>query len=227
MLVNDRQLIFDTSILTTEQAEEARTASSLCHAGIAEIEYRQCRERLSATLGRPASPDDVAACFQERIEAHRAVAAKESLIRFMVPFGVRLDDYDRLRQLLAERFGREPTTREVKTALWDSLPPSRSVYLQRAVDAHCDGLDPLAYKRAGALKLLEELQASGAKFVRVLVQSNACSACKELDGAVLSIDDAMTQMPIPCPSCTFGCSEDSRFAWCRCMYIGRWRPVDA
>lgn len=54
--------------------------------------------------------------------------------------------------------------------------------------------------------------------VQILTSDNSCPECKKLEGKILTIEQALSQMPIPCNNCTFEL-EDGKPGWCRCTYI--------
>ncbi|MDP2643566.1 MAG: hypothetical protein Q8P24_01360 [Desulfobacterales bacterium] len=53
-------------------------------------------------------------------------------------------------------------------------------------------------------------------------KDKSCENCRKLEGMILSINDAMIDMPIPCEDC---CSHlfDKAHTFCRCHYVGAQR----
>lgn len=64
---------------------------------------------------------------------------------------------------------------------------------------------------------LMKYKQQGVKKVRI-ISPGGCSACIGLMGKILTIDDALKEMPIPAKHCTFDLHDISQ-GWCRCMYL--------
>lgn len=64
---------------------------------------------------------------------------------------------------------------------------------------------------------LLEYKRSGLEKVRV-VSVGGCQACIDIMGKVLTIDDALKEMPIPVNECTFKLHSKVP-GWCRCRYV--------
>lgn len=58
---------------------------------------------------------------------------------------------------------------------------------------------------------------SGSEKVRI-VSVGGCQACIDMMGKVLTIDDALKEMPIPVKECTFKLHGKIP-GWCRCRYV--------
>jgi hypothetical protein len=65
------------------------------------------------------------------------------------------------------------------------------------------------YQRSGGIKRVE-ISAAG--------RGNACPACQRLDGKVLTLEDALRTMPLPCRDCTM-VVVGNRPGFCRCLYL--------
>ena len=55
--------------------------------------------------------------------------------------------------------------------------------------------------------------------VKILATSESCKACKKQDQKVITIEDALKEMPIPCKDCTYELSGSGNLGWCRCTYV--------
>ncbi len=66
------------------------------------------------------------------------------------------------------------------------------------------------------MRLLEYMR-SGLELVRV-VSVGGCQACIDMMGKVLTINEALKEMPIPVKDCTFKLHGKIP-GWCRCRYI--------
>lgn len=141
-------------------------------------------------------------------------------------YGVTNDDASRKRAELSASLGRKPNRIEVIQALYDDLlvhadPRQRSsMYIGLAVEYHIAGLNPFAMKEEVARIRLADCRTG---YVRIL-STKGCEACRALDGQVLTVDEALEQMPIPCRDCTYGISDTEPFGWCRCMYVSVRKP---
>jgi hypothetical protein len=141
-------------------------------------------------------------------------------------YGVTNDDASRKRAELSATLGRKPNRIEVIHALYDDLLADadaqrrKMLYIGLAVEYHVAGLDPFPIKREVARSTLVGLHSD---YVRIL-SSKGCEACRALDGRVMTVDEALKQMPIPCRDCTYGVSETEPFGWCRCMFIAARKP---
>jgi hypothetical protein len=66
-------------------------------------------------------------------------------------------------------------------------------------------------------ELMEYKTQWGIKKVRITTSADPCPACKKLDGKVLTIQQALKTMPIPCKECTTTVLG-KREGFCRCNY---------
>ena len=167
------------------------------------------------------------------LERERVRSTKRWLKRLDERFGVSDKDFDRHRKMLRERFGQEPGDGDVLWSLFHGV-------LDRSMkDGNSRTLSRLYFEMARFL--YEE----GRDFSHLLVQSHrmelmdyrdviswgfvervhiatkddrSCQACKRLQGTVLTIEEALANMPVPCKECTYELRKGSP-GWCRCMYL--------
>ncbi|MFH1686417.1 MAG: hypothetical protein ABIE70_02720 [bacterium] len=52
--------------------------------------------------------------------------------------------------------------------------------------------------------------------------NDSCSACRQLEGHILTIEAAIRDAPIPCQDCAF--ETNNGIGWCRCTYLPVIRP---
>ena len=65
---------------------------------------------------------------------------------------------------------------------------------------------------------LEHMKVNDVKKVKILTaKKESCPYCRELEGIILTIYDALKLMPIPHPKCTHKLYDDNQ-GWCRCLY---------
>ncbi len=53
--------------------------------------------------------------------------------------------------------------------------------------------------------------------VQILTRPDSCSFCRQQNARILTIDDALTEMPIPKKNCSHQLEQD-KSGWCRCTY---------
>ena len=221
VLVNVKQRLFDSTILTAKQAEEARLVRRLFYAGgISDETYLQHKEALRARTGVDPTPGDLERELQPQIERHQT---QSRVLRFMESLGASVADYERHEALLQGRPGRGPVSEQIRQSLWQELLERSSkpeyVYQALAHDQHLNGENPYDAKRAAALIKLNKMLEIGIASVRIMAASDSCARCRKQNGRVLSIKEAIRRPPIPCKGCTFGRSESEPFGWCRCLYF--------
>ena len=136
-------------------------------------------------------------------------------------YGVTEADYEEKRATLTDMLGRWPNHIEVITALYDDLLKRAGSDRQRgslnnslAVEYQVAGLDPFPFKQESKRC---ELKAKIGKYVRIL--GGRCDGCKAQDGRILTVQEALSEMPLPCPRCTFGVTETEPYPWCVCLYV--------
>lgn len=99
--------------------------------------------------------------------------------------------------------------------------------------AHTDDFEGITYRMAiflnkqgvdcfHVLRGLAEIKVAkfkkrNIKKVKITNFSDSCSHCKEISNKVISIDEAIKQMPIPCKKCSYKI-YDRKNNFCRCDY---------
>jgi DNA-directed RNA polymerase subunit RPC12/RpoP len=75
-----------------------------------------------------------------------------------------------------------------------------------------------ALKESRKMELLD-FKRIGIKKVRILTAGeHACQACQKLSGKVITVEDALKDMPLPCEECSFSLYSDNP-GFCRCSYV--------
>ena len=73
-------------------------------------------------------------------------------------------------------------------------------------------------RQAAECELRDYKQSQVVTNVKILTAGNsACDACKQQEGVIYTIEDAIKQAPIPHPACTTTLSNLP--GWCRCTYL--------
>lgn len=152
-----------------------------------------------------------------------------------VHYGITSDDAERMRAELSLTFGRSPNRLEVIHALCDDATVNdesrrASLYLSLAVEYHFAGRDPTPIKRVAAEIRLRSFQNS---HVKIMGSNDACPECRKLHGLVMTREQALAEIPVPCPRCEKTRGEEILepggyvslpFGWCRCIYVATRPP---
>ena len=77
-----------------------------------------------------------------------------------------------------------------------------------------------AESRRGEIRFHRQFTASlDVTHVRVVAnEDKSCPDCMALNGLTFTFDEALEQMPIPCPTCTTWTDKNPNGGWCRCYY---------
>lgn len=87
-------------------------------------------------------------------------------------------------------------------------------HFDRARAIHGGGGDARAEQRAAAVARLASF---GKEVLAVRIDcADACSVCKPLDGAIMSLAAARKRVPVPHPECAS--RHNGVAGWCRCSY---------
>jgi len=139
----------------------------------------------------------------------------------------------RTREQIAERFVEDPRSR---AALWKVLSKlvstfvaggdlqslSMAYYLMARL-LHAQGEDFFDQLQAAArTRLLHCKQSNLLTKVEITTADDPCERCQRLQRRVLTVDEALEQMPIPCKQCTHD-ARDRLAGFCRCSYLAKLR----
>jgi hypothetical protein len=72
-------------------------------------------------------------------------------------------------------------------------------------------------QRSAKMQLLEFQHDGYTKQVRIVAGPGVCAACRQLDGKIYSLEDAIRLMPLPCKACSHHLSKEFG-NFCRCSY---------
>lgn len=143
-------------------------------------------------------------------------------VALLSDFGITREDLERKRETYAEGRERRASWRD---AVWSLLNEAaveamkegdphdlKTVYRHQAAFAVEEGRDPkrlLAESHKWGLRIDQRL---GFEEVEIIgSDEGSCDACRAMSGQLLSIEDALEQLPIPTQ-----CEKDN--GWCRCRY---------
>lgn len=129
-------------------------------------------------------------------------------------------------RMLMDRYKQKTTHEKLYMSVADSLydlafqrhGPSMQLHYQMASYLRSRGRDGFQHDRAGAICSLRHSKIMGVKRVEVSISTAPCSECKKLNGLTIAIDDAISNPPVPCPSCTDKVHPDHKHGWCKCAY---------
>ncbi|HUW96931.1 MAG TPA: hypothetical protein VMW58_14200 [Anaerolineae bacterium] len=145
-------------------------------------------------------------------------------------YGIVDEDFDTQRKKLRERFGQEPGDRDVVWSLFHEalgrlmksaeFQELRMLYFEMALFVYEEGSDFFhLLEQSRKMELTRYKQDGFVEKVQILTAGDAsCEACQKLEGKVLTLHDALEQMPIPCKDCTFDFQGTGQPGWCRCLY---------
>lgn len=86
-------------------------------------------------------------------------------------------------------------------------------YYSLAVSNHQNGNDNFEMLQQSAKASLDEFNQSNLVMkVEIVGCSDSCDNCKKLNGKIISIAEAYSELPIPCRECTHS------IGFCRCFY---------
>lgn len=96
----------------------------------------------------------------------------------------------------------------------------RRIYWQQGLFLHERGREHLfIIRKFYELQLSEYRNSDVVKSVEIITAGQgSCSACREQDGKIFSITDALKLMPLPCRSCCNEMVSGDPVGWCRCVY---------
>lgn len=140
------------------------------------------------------------------------------------PFGVTTEDASRLKNSLLEQLGHAPTNFDLAWALYEACRSDLSspndlaeVSFAAARFLHSEGRDHRATVREAFRAQISGYANMGVvRGIIVRAQPGCCESCAAHHGLEVTLQEAMTNPPLPCPHCAcFECLED-KFPWCRC-----------
>lgn len=142
-------------------------------------------------------------------------------------FGIHIEDFVATRDRLQAVFGTEVAPGDILWVLADRLfkqpqkPGRRRELTELLVTFLKNSGTQLAtiLERSAKMQLLEYKAARDFSQVRITPadSSDLCPECRNLAGAVYSIEEALIQMPLPCKSCTHRLAQGIT-GFCRCSY---------
>jgi hypothetical protein len=139
--------------------------------------------------------------------------------------GIKIEDFMLERDQLRQKFGVEITSVDI---FWSVLRQAmlktrdRAVIkkLQRCLTAFSEDLGQdflYILQRAAKMQLLEFRNDGFSKQVRIIANPDSCPSCRQLDGKIYTIEEALRLMPLPHSGCTQKIAKNIS-GFCRCSY---------
>jgi hypothetical protein len=99
------------------------------------------------------------------------------------------------------------------------LHKSKGIYYLMSLFLHEEGRDYFATRQLSAkMELMQERNSSIKLKAKIIAAKDSCEVCQKLDGRIMSVEEALEKMPVPCKECTHTISDNKR-GFCRCMYV--------
>lgn len=144
-------------------------------------------------------------------------------VKYFSQFGITNEIFLAKKQLLSEEKGTEVENSEVLEQIFHRLVYTskdfhelKMLYFSMALIKYQNGED--FFNLLQESMRFELLKKGESKLIKkVKIHAIGCEHCKENDGKIYTIEDALKTMPIPNPECTHEKKEGR--GWCRCFYI--------
>ena len=160
-----------------------------------------------------AAPKKSRKCPQCQKYIHRIKGHKKGAIHLLSE-----EDYRRKEQINANKRWivlSKQVEEFSKDGDWQSLS---QVYFQMALHLYKEGKEFFHVLQESARFQLLSFRELDIKRVHISVVG--CSACMKQKDRIVSIEEALKEMPIPCKDCTTKIKGPaSKIGWCRCTYI--------
>jgi len=168
--------------------------------------------------------------WQKYLQKYRSIAEFKRGLQNS-DLGFTEEKYLKIKEGLTKRFGFDPSEDDMlwgvsnllleeamKIGDWHKM---KMIYFSQALFLHREGKDCFEVLQEVARCELINYQKSGVvEKVEVLTTGNqSCSACQKLVGKILTIKEALADMPIPVKDCLFKFNPEAPTGWCRCCYV--------
>lgn len=150
---------------------------------------------------------------------------KKKWLNSLYSYGITDTDILNTTQQLAKKFGKEPSENDVIWSLFNQsitktgvLQNLKMIYYDMALFLNEEGRNFFHILQQSRKMELMYYKKMGIKRVQIRTASNSCDYCKQLTDSIFTIDDAFTNMPIPCSECTYVLKK-GKSGFCRCCYV--------
>jgi len=148
-------------------------------------------------------------------------------LKYLENFGFKGNDFINKRRELSKKFGKEAKSTDVIWGLFnelilktEDLHSLKMIYYEMALFLNKEGKDCFTVLQQSAkMELMKFKQEGFIKKVRILTAGeDSCEACQRLGNKVITIEEALEKIPIPCKDCTRKLYDEKR-GFCRCCYV--------
>lgn len=153
---------------------------------------------------------------------------RKKIIKMIEEIGFSEKDYYRVKDDLRKQYGHEASDKDIywrfsnerlgilmKKADFQQM---KMIYYHQAIFLAEENRDFRAVLKESARCELLNYQISGVVTkVEILACGNSCEQCKSINGRVLTIKQALQEMPLPHPNCTSTIVSEKP-GFCRCIY---------
>jgi predicted RNA-binding Zn-ribbon protein involved in translation (DUF1610 family) len=139
--------------------------------------------------------------------------------------------YSQAKENLTKKFGFAPKEGDVLWGLSMSLlveamksndwQAMASIYFHQGLFLHYEGKDSyqVLYQKAKC-DLMNYSKNEFVTKVQILgCGEQSCAACREVSNRILTIKEALREMPIPVKDCSHALESRAKYGWCRCSYL--------
>lgn len=148
-------------------------------------------------------------------------------LRQLKEYGVDPNEFLNAKTEFYKRHGKELSSNDVVWGLFNKLVGEKAregdlqdlhgIYYAMALFLNQEGRSHNHVLKIAKKMTLQGYKASGAAKVRISTAGDPCEACKPLNNKLLTIEEALKEMPIPHKGCTFKLYNE-KWGWCRCDY---------
>jgi hypothetical protein len=146
-------------------------------------------------------------------------------LNILYSYGINEKDISNTSQQLFKKFGKEPNDNDIIWSLFNQVvlktrdyQTLKMIYYEMALFLNEEGKDFFHVLQQSKRMELIVYKQRGVKKVEILAASNSCEHCQKLNGKILTINEALEEMFIPCEECTHIISVAHR-GFCRCCYV--------
>jgi hypothetical protein len=146
-------------------------------------------------------------------------------LREIAGFGITVNDFTSRKESFFKKYGFEAKDGDVFWSFFNEsilkttdLHELQMIYYTMSRFLHEEGRDYFSTRQLSAKMELMRAQNSNLKFkIGIISAKDCCESCRLLANKVMSIEDALEEMPVPCKECTHTISDNKK-GFCRCMY---------
>jgi len=181
-----------------------------CHNFVYVRTYPDTRKKVLVTKERA---DEIQEIYNQRAVSS---ASRTQVLNFIHASNF---DFENSKKILSAKFGSEPSENDV---LWNLANQSllntqdhhtkQSVYHAMALIDHARGRDPFRHLVLSIQQNIYDHQAKGATHLEIM-SKHCCDECKIFNGKVISVKNALSEMPLPVKKCS------NHSGLCQCEYL--------